>query len=658
MIQAIDKRRGTRDEGRGTRDEGRWAVLPIFEEELDILKPRQRPPFIEWLETRYMLKGGTAAIEGYWNREYTPYFVEPAEWLSDTTTREIWIYACSQGAKTTFGTGFVGYITDCMPGPTMLIMPTKPDVQNRVESRIRPMFAANEDLLRHVGGRVKNIYIGKQTVMDHMILYIGWPTTAQALADKPVCFIIADETGKYPPFVGEEADPINLMRKRQRWFKGRSKLLAMTTAVIEGDMSDQEWKRGDCCEFWVPCPHCQLWHQILWENVQIDRKPDKTWYSDGVYRKGKHARYVCPKCRVGWTEDDRWKAVSSGKWVQGDCELTDDGRLIGESKTTNYRSIRIHALMLHPMVETITGLVCEFVVAQRAKQAGNIQPLKDFWNNQLTRAWREERATTDIQILQGHIGSYPKGKVPSGVQMLTAGIDVQLDHVYFRVLGFGYLGEFWSIFEQRIETGATDKVENLEKLLPYLTMQFELMEESKTKMRIAISAIDRMYNTEAVDTFAVRCLGVVNLIVVAGDDKLQKQQWRVGKAAGGRLNRYDLNVTAFKDSLHRNYFESDEPGPGYGHLHAETSYIVLEHLTSEKKTIERKAGRIKWIGWVLKKTGMPNHYWDCDVYARAAAEIVGLWALPEKPKKAKADKTVKDKQDHKGFLDDLPKIME
>lgn len=576
-----------------------------------------------------MLTGGTAAIEGMWSREYTPYFVEIAGWFSDSTTREIWIYACAQGAKTTFGNGCIGWITEDSPGPTLLIMPTKPDVQSRVESRIRPMFAANDELLDHVRGRrVNNIFIGKQTVMNHMNLYIGWPTTAQALADKPVCYIIADEVGKYPPFVGVEADPISLMRKRQRWFKGRSKLLGMTTPVIAGDMSDEQWQRGDCCEFWVPCPHCRKWHQLEWENVKIDRKQDKGWYAESVYYKGKHARYVCPKCGACWSEDDRWRAVCAGRFVPGDCRLSDDGSLIGDAEATSYRSCRIHALMLHPMVETVTSLIVEFAAAQKAKLAGNIQPLKDFWNSQLARPWREDRAETPIGLLKKHIGSYPRSIVPAGVKFICQGLDVQLDHVFCLTVGFGYLGEFWGIDEQRIETGSTERVENLEKLLPFLTRRFELMGDPKTVMRVALSAIDRGYKPDSVDAFCVRCAGAAAIIPVAGDDKLSKQQQRVGKAAGGLLKRYDLNVTSYKDALHRGLFEADKSGAGYGHLHKDTEYVVLEHLTSEKKIIKRKGDRIVWIGWVKKKEHLANHYWDCAVYARAAAEIAGLWSLP------------------------------
>ncbi len=603
--------------------------LPLQEAEQAILRPRKRPALIDWMESEYILEGGTSAIEGPWNREYSPYFVPACEWLSDTTTREVWVYACAQSGKTTVGTGFVGWIVDCNPAPTLLIMPTKPDVQNRVEARIRPMFAANNELLSHVGGRVKNIFIGKQTVMDHMILYIGWPTTAEALADKPVCFIIADETGKYPPFVGEEADPISLMRKRQRWFKGRSKLLAMTTPVTEGDLSDENWTRGDRCELWGACAYCSLWHQIAWENVKIERKQNKEWYAESSYRTGRYARYMCPHCGQAWSEQDRWRAVCGGRWVPAACRLTPEGRLEGESSAAEIRSLRIHALLLHPMVETVTGLVVDFVVAQRAKLAGNIQPLKDFWNSQLARPWREEQAVTDIDRVRTHIGRYPRGKVPVGAAMLTAGLDVQLDHVFLRVNAWGYLGEWWSIFEERVETGPTERVENLEKLLPYLSMRFELLDDPKMVMRIAMAAIDRQYNAEQVDAFCVRCLGLVPLIPVAGDDHLQRQMWSVGKTAGGHIRLYRLNVTAYKDALYRGYFESRVPGPGYGHLHGETAYEVLEHLTSEEKVIERKGGRIKWIGWKPKQPPRPNHYWDCDVYSRAAAEIAGLWALPD-----------------------------
>jgi phage terminase large subunit GpA-like protein len=622
MIQTI--------ENHNSQIENRYRVLPLQAEERDILKPRQRPSLLDWMQSRYMLSGGTSAVEGLWNAEYTPYFVPVADWLSDTTTREVWIYACAQSGKTTFGTGWEGYIIECSPGPFMLIMSDKETSRERIDTRIRQMFKDNPDLLAHVKGRrINNIFIGKPTVLDNMIMYIGWATTARALADRPVCYMHADETGKYPPFVEKEADPISLMRKRSRWFKGRSKLLGTTTPVIEGDLSDQQFKLGDECDWGVPCVYCNNWHLIVWENVKIERKADKSWYAESIYNRGKHCWYECPHCHAKWTEDDRWKAVCGGKPVPKYLKLESKGKLKGELQPCSVRSITIHALMLHPMVETVRSLVVEFVRAQRAKAAGNIEPLKDFWNSQLARTWREEKATTDIEILKRHIGKYPKGVVPVGVQMLTAGIDVQLDHVYLRIIGWGYLGESFSILDERIETGPTDRVENLVKVIPYLARKFDMMADPAKVMKIAMAGIDRQYNAETVDAFCVRCLGILPVIPVAGDDKLQRQNWAVGKTAGGAIKLYRLNTTVYKDALWRMYFEATVPGPGYGHLHSDTEYDVLEQLTSEKKTIERKGERIAWIGWVLKKTGTANHYWDTSYIARAVADIAGLWSLAD-----------------------------
>jgi len=50
-------------------ENSQFRVLPLQAEERDILRPRARPALIDWLSNNYMLAGGTAAIEGYWNRK-------------------------------------------------------------------------------------------------------------------------------------------------------------------------------------------------------------------------------------------------------------------------------------------------------------------------------------------------------------------------------------------------------------------------------------------------------------------------------------------------------------------------------------------------------------------------------------------------------------
>jgi phage terminase large subunit GpA-like protein len=402
----------------------------------------------------------------------------------------------------------------------------------------------------------------------------------------------------------------------------------MSTPVLEDDLFDRNYKRGDCCEFWVPCLHCGKWHRLDFYNINIDKKITGEFYAENHYKKGETFRYACPKCGVIWTESDRWKAVCSGKFIPGYIELLDDGKPDKPVQFTNYHSARIHFLMLHTSFEPMRIMVCEYVHSKKQLEAGDAQPRKNFRNSREALPWKEDKASGDIEKVKTHIGSYDRDIVPIGCQMLVAGMDVQLDHVWLWVLGFGYLSEVWSISNMRIETGPTDRIENLEKLLPYLTRQYQLQERKDLYMRVLIAAIDTQFNTDTVKQFSVRCRGVVPIMLVAGDDRLSKQSYRVSKESGGAIQVYHLNTCSYKDRLYRLYFESEKPGAGYGHLQKGVDYALLEHLCSEHKVIERKGERIAWIGWKLKKEGLDNHYWDSGYYALAAADLAGQWTIP------------------------------
>jgi len=630
----------------------RLEPVELQADELALLRARRQRNLIEWMENEYYLSGGRAAVEGYWSREYTPFFEQIAEWFSDTTTREIWLQKPAQFGGTTFMAGCLGYVVDCSPGPAMVVMPDKQETQSRIESVIRPMFANNENLLSHIyGKRVENIFITKQTIMNHMNLYIGWPTTAIATGDKPVCYLFLDEAAKFQPVVGVEADPFSLFRKRQLWFRNRSKLLAMSTPVTVGDLFDRNYKRGDCCEFWVPCVHCKKWHLLDRHNIVIDKKTNGKYYREEYYKKGDHYRYVCPKCGVIWTESDRWKSVCSGKFVPDYCQLNDDGKPDTPIRFTTYHSARIHLLMLHTSFDPMRLLVCEYVHAMKQLDAGDTQPWKDFNNSRQALPWKEQKAKGDIDILKKHIGSYEPDIVPVGCQLLVAGIDVQLDHVWLWVLGFGYLSEVWSISNMRIETGPTDRIENLEKLIPYLVRRFEIEGMPKMTMRIALAAIDTQYHTDTVKAFSVRCRGVASVMLVAGDDRLTKQSMRVSKESGGAISVYHLNTCVFKDRLFRIFFESQTPGPGYGHFQKGVDYLLLEHMCAEEKVIERKGERITWIGWKIRKESKPNHYWDCGYYALAAADMAGQWTIASAEELEELRKIEKQKLQGKAIIE-------
>jgi len=629
--------------------------LPTQPEVLDAWISHDIPSLADWAEDNYILPRETAELAGPWSHEYTPYLLEPMRWLSDMATRQVTVCACTQSGKTELSNILIGRTVDVNPAPTLIVMPRENDANRRLATRIRPMFKSTPSLLHHLGGKIDNLNIGKETILDNMILYIAWANSPAALADNPVCIVILDEAAKFPQATGKEADPFSLAKKRQRTFRTRSKLLIMSSPVGEGDIFDEEFRKGDKNEWHAKCPCCGMYHILKQVNVELDKDDDGNWFDPEIYRAGGHARYVCPACKKPWDEYQRWEAVSSGCYAPEGCSVDPSGRIIGDVPVTSHHSCRITAEMLHPVFQTMDDLAGDWANAIRAKKMGNTGPLQDYINSQLAEPWKETEKATSRKQLQLHIGTYRKGTVPAGVQMLSCGVDIQIDHVWVSVDGWGYLSEAWSIFEGRLETGDTKELENLDVLRRFLKTTWISPDHPDLPFFIYKTAIDVGYRPDVIQDFCSQCKEL-DIIQVRGDDSVRTRPIRATKIAGGTMIRYDLNVNDYKIRLYRLLFDSDVPGPGYWHLNADTTEETLNHLTSEEQRPVRNRRNQRYnLVWVLKKEHLPNHLWDCKVYSSVAAELSGAHSLqsleeikPKGPKKKRAGRT--------GWLDDLPNL--
>jgi phage terminase large subunit GpA-like protein len=622
---------------------------------MDVMVSHDIPSLSEWAEDRYILPKETAELSGPWSNDYVPYLMDPMRWLSDMATRQVTICACSQSAKTELSNILIGRTIDVNPAPTLVVMPRENDASRRIATRLRPMFKSTPSLLRHLGGKLDNLNIGKETILDNMILYIAWANSPAALADNPVCIVILDEAAKFPQSTGKEADPYSLAKKRQRTFRTRSKLLIMSSPVGEGDIFDAEFQKGDKNEWFVRCPFCGVYHIMKQVNLKVDKDKAGNWLDPEKYRGGGHARYVCPACSKPWDEYQRWDAVSSGRYAPAGCTVDPAGRIVGRVPVTSHRSCRVTAFMLHPVFQTMDDLAGDWANAILAKKIANVKPLQDYINSQLAEPWKETEKVTSKKQLQYHIGRYRKNKVPAGVQIISCGIDIQIDHVWVSVDGWGYLSEAWSIFEGRLETGDTKELENLDVLRRFLKTTWLSPDDPDLKFFIYKSAIDTGYRPEVAIDFCSQCTEL-DIVPVRGDTSVRTRPFRPIKIAGGTMTRYDLNVNDYKSRVYRLLFESAVPGPGYWHLNADTTAETLSHLTAEEQRLIRSHRRQRYeLVWVLKKEHLPNHVWDCKVYSSFAAELIGAFSLPsleiKKPKPQKRKRTSRS-----GWLDDLPKL--
>jgi len=395
---------------------------------------------------------------------------------------------------------------------------------------------------------------------------------------------------------------------------------------------------------------------LSWKNVEIE-KFEGDFLEPKDYENGEHAWYVCPHCKTQWTEGSRWEAISAGRWLPKDCIIDKDGVIVGEIPETKKRSYRITALMLNPNFMTISQLASEWVEANIAKKKGDIGPLQNYINSRLAEAWKESEKVTSDKRLKVHIGNYPSRIIPEGVQLLTCGVDIQKDHAWITVEGWGYLSEVWTIYEGRLEMGDTSNINNYDVLRQFLHTPWQLGWDPKRVAYITKTAIDSGYNTDVVYEFCRMCREI-DAVPIMGADYVTAM-YRPAKIMGGKRIRYDLNVNLLKDRLYRLLFDSPVPGTCFWHLPKDTPEDFLEQLTSEEKQLpDRKNKKARWV---LKSGAKANHLWDVKVYSLFAAELIGALSLPSleqiaayQAKKAKSKST--NSKNKSSFLSDMPSL--
>lgn len=610
--------------------------LPLFEAERDVLLPPPTPSLVQWAEANLVLPKNSPA-GAQWSISHTPWLREPMDCLSDGITTEVDIAACTQSGKSETTNALIGYTFDVRMGPLMIVMPTEDVVKTRVRTRIKKVFKNNPRLLQLLPeGKLQNLRVGQETIFSNDdVLYLAWANSAITLSDKPVRVLIFDEPCKYPPTVGNDTDPISLGKNRTGSYRDRKKIFTVCSPLEATDLFWVQWLKGDRCRWHAQCPHCGDRHILRWHDperpgvyVVIDRDSRGQFLRADDYKDGGNARYVCPSCTQAWTEYHRWQAVCAGCWVPEGYGVTAAGEIVGKLRTRRHRSFQITALMLDPVFRTVDDLVAMWVDAVRAQKDGNVEKLKDFVTNQQAEPWRQEEKKTEIEVLARHVDrDYRMGEVPPDVRLVTAGFDVQLDHVWAVLIGWGRLNESWWLWDQRLETGDTEQPVNYELVREFMRSVWPLQDDPKRQMPIVRGSIDCAYHTEAVETFCQACQQQrIGLLAARGSEHVRHKLYQAFKIEGKLVTRYDVNTGVFKDFLYHLLFETNQPGPDYMHLPRDVSEDTRLQLSSQDRAIWRDRGRIR-REWRDKDTGVGPHKWDAAVHARFAAMLAGVWRL-------------------------------
>ena len=376
----------------------------------------------------------------------------------------------------------------------------------------------------------------------------------------------------------------------------------------------------------MPCPHCGEYIEFAFSNIRFP-KDEGMSYAD----RAELAAYVCQKCGGIITDNDKHNMLRLGEW----------------------RTVRHNTKYARKVAFWLNTLYSPFVRwAQIAKEfltsKDDPEEFQNFVNSWLAEPWEDTKLKTSSDLVLERQTELPALTVPSWTKMLTAGVDVQESSLYWSIRAWGdYLTSQNIAHGQALSFGEIDRVMNLE----YYT-------EEGVPFIVRLCLVDSGDQTDEVYDFCV--LHSDWALPVKGSSHAQLSHYKLSKInrEGSSANGMTLVLVdggKYKDMIAGRMQKPNGKGSWMVYEGCDEEYA--QQVTAEHKVNVKKNGVVRQE-WTPKHSHADNHYLDTEVYALAAADILGVRTLhlqnedvpdrqniPEKVPESKEEQWIKANED-------------
>jgi phage terminase large subunit GpA-like protein len=576
--------------------------------------PPPRLRLSEWARENYKLSRESSPTAG----DFIPhgYQVDILDAITDPRVEQITVQASSRVGKTKLLNIAIGFHVDQDPCPMLMYQPNVDDARRYSKKEIAPMVRdcpALRDKIQESRARDSGNTILDKEFPGGSLELLGANSPAGFRA-RTVRIVMFDEVSAYDLSVGDEGDPIALGIKRTLDFWDR-KIIAVSTPSKTRKI-EELYLEGDQRRFLVPCPHCGVFDELVFQQEAQGKGHRMSW-PEG---QPEEAHFLCSGCGEKIEHRHKAQIVSAGFWQ-------------ATGPFNGHASFFVWAAYSFSANSTWGHIAADYVAAQRAGD----QRLKTFWNTTLGLSWTERGDAPEWRRLYERRESWPADIVPAGAKLITVGIDVQKDRLWYEVVAWGAGRESWGI-EEGYLLGDPSSADS-----PVWKLADELIGRTWTtadgsQMGVLRTAIDSGNWTQVVYAWAARheprvmaVKGTANATVLLAAPRRVEVSLR-GKPAG-YSKVWLVGVNLAKEEtygwLRMDMPKDGEPSPaGFCHfaVREDGSYgeSYLRMLTAEQLvTIVRKKDNFTERRWMVKQ-GEENHMLDCRVYARAATAPVQI----------------------------------
>ena len=574
---------------------------------LKVLKPPENITVSEWADKFRVLSPKDSAAPGRWHTSLTPYLKFPMDCFNNLHIKDITFIAGTQLGKTVMEQNMMAYAIDQDPGPMLIVYPTDKLAEFTSQNRLQPMIQLSDPLRRKFDDEHSQRL--ELQFSDMYIALVG-ANSPSNLSSRPVRYVFFDEIDKFPKWTGGEAGPLELAEERTKTFYNR-KIVKVSSPTLKTGNIWQGWETAEAqYRYFVPCPHCGGYQIFSLKNLH--------WPQDATAEEaGRAAEYICEHC--GQTIDDRQKMqmLRDGQW-----------RAVNTPKGRP-RKVAFHLSSFYSPWLTFGDIARKFLESKDFPEK-----LMNFINSWLAEPWEDKANRLRSDVIKTKQLPYERGTMPAAAQLLTCGVDVQLDHFWYSVRAWGPHMTSWLVDYGRAETWA-----DVEKVI-----NRNYCDTNGEVRTVNLACIDSGYNTDEVYQFCAEHMDVA--IPSKGSSTTLKSRYTVtvlDKGAGYGLRLYHFDPNQLKDYI-AGRLHVDAGAPGSWNVCRDVEQEYCDQVCAEQRVEQKdKKGRISRV-WEKVTSHAQNHYLDTETNNILAAEILGVRYLMEPEEKPAPKPAPKEKE--------------
>lgn len=602
----------------------------------------------EWAQAKRYLPPSVTSMPGRFRFEVAPYMREIVDCMGvDSPIREV---AVMKGSQLTYTTGgvenVIGYVIDHVKTAPMLLVTADSELAKlRMEANITPMLQLSG--LSHL---ISSSDEGNRRKTGHTDKKLEWngggymvPLGAQnanKLRQQSFQFVVNDEVDAWPDTVGNDGDPVELVKGRTKGYEQSRKIFSGSTPTIKGiSKIERLFLDGDQRRYFVNCIKCGHSQWLKFRTKSHDGVVGgMVWdLKDGLLVPSS-VRYLCqnPDCQHPHRNDDKTRLLDPANGAEW--------RPTATPVSPEIRSYHIPSLLSPVGMQTWTAIVELFLRAwdterERARDVGKLQV---FYNTELGEAFELQGSRVTFEQVSDHRRAcYGFGQIPNAwarehcggaIQLLTCAVDVHVDRLKVAVWGWT-VGRRVFLIDYLTFEGDTEQINDPGTwgALRTLINGKRYTADDGRRFGIALTVIDSGFQTDNVYNF---CADLQGVFPVKGREAPPKN------ASIKEFSEFTstLTVTGFGITvdLYKERWSAalklewnglgEQPAGHFNAPGAEPGSVTdkqLRELTAEVKSVkvDKVSGRKLGFTW-KRPSGAANELWDLLVYGSAALDML------------------------------------